>query len=359
MKSKWLSESLAGHKVLLVTNLETEFAGKLFYNSYGPLVVNQYFEALTDLGAEVTISNLDTALKLLSQADQADKPDWIVNICAGFNSLESENIIQAIAALSCIPCFPCRGDVAIIAEEKIISKHLAQQAGFRIPRTIRNLEELSNRNIYVKKRINSGDSKHIKLMFSEGKLQPINSDEFIEPYISGSDVELCCLFDAEKNEHIILSARALNVSDTGTGPFLHDSSMKSSSDDYNPEQKFQFEWLEIPTTEAVCDAVKRLGSLFHDSFVFRIDGRAIGFLKPDDQISLDNFIFLEINTMPTIPGDDGWLAPDLLKVANINENDLSLFPDLSSGQIGLRLLMLSWSKLYVQSKSEDGNIPVL
>lgn len=359
MKSKCLAECLVGHNVLLVTNLETEFGDKLFYNSYGPLVVDQYFEALKDLGAEVTVSNLDAAFKLFSQAGQTGKPDWVVNVCVGFNALESENIIQAIAALSYIPCFPCRGDIAIIAEEKIISKHLAQQAGFRTPQTIRNPVELSNREIYVKKRINSGDSKHIKLITSEHQLETIKQGEFVEPYISGSDVELFCLFDAKKNEHVILSAKALNIGNTGTNPFLHESSMKSSSDDYNPSQKMQLKWSEVSTTEAVCDAVKRLGSLFHDSFIFRIDGRVTGLLGPDVQISLDNFVFLEVNTMPTIPGDGGWFAPSLLRIANTNENDLSLFTNLSSGQIALRLLMLAWSRIYVQSKSDDGNIPVL
>nr|WP_321462451.1 hypothetical protein [uncultured Cohaesibacter sp.] len=188
-----IGEILSGLTVVLATNDTQALQPSLFYNLYEERIAGQYTDALRDLGANVVVLTLDETLDLLASASGATKPAFVVNICAAFKNLECEGLIPAVAALSQIACFPCRGDVAIIAEEKIISKHLASSAGFKVAKTIRKIKGTDFQEILVRKPINGGDSKGIELIQSGAIAAELENNEFAEPFINGPDLELFCV----------------------------------------------------------------------------------------------------------------------------------------------------------------------
>lgn len=350
--------ALSGHQVVLATNETTGLSRNLFYNRYGTQVSSQYAEALRDIGATVFICTLDETLARLVDTKRDDQPSFVVNICAAFKRLESEGLIPAIAALTQIPCFPCRGDVAIIAEEKIVSKHLAAKAGFPITNTIRNFSGLTVDETVVRKPINGGDSKGIQIIRKGEAVPDLQCHEFAEPFIFGPDVELFCVWDEESQSHIVLNSLCNDLGTESDAFQIHSAKMKSSSDEYDPNMKEAVNWRSLTISSEIADAVVQLGELFHRTFVFRIDAKLVGEVPLKRNLKLSDIVFLELNVMPTIPGDSGWLSPKLIAMANLDENLLMQWKHLSKGQIALRLLILIWSRNYVQSKSVDGKIPV-
>ncbi len=224
MHTTAIANTLSGRTVLVATNHTTRFDKALFYNIYPNRVIEAYSDALAYLGANVVILPLESAIDRLRANDSEDIFS-VVNVCAGFNALECEGIIQAIAALSRIACFPCRGDIAVISEEKIVSKHLAVSAGFKVARTYYHLSELAENAIYVRKKIASGDSKHVRVISDLTAEPPLSNDEFIEPFVQGSDLELFCIFDPRTSKHVVLSSKVLDWSDADTTYRIHSTNL--------------------------------------------------------------------------------------------------------------------------------------
>ena len=267
-----LSDSLLGYTALLATNQPDAFGSDLFYNIYPPHVISGYRNALSDLGAEVSVCSLERAIQKLSNPI-LDKRLFVVNMCTGFNSLESESAIQAVASLSNILCFPCRGDIAVITEEKIISKHLARTAGLRAPETYRTLSGLDNGKKYIRKRVNSGDSKGIRVVDRIGIEDPLNDCEYVEPFISGFDIELFCLFDPLIEEYILLGAIVADWGSPDGTERIQSTEMKSSSDAFVGSSVEIPRWIQVSVTEEMICCINKLGVILHNTFLFRIDGR--------------------------------------------------------------------------------------
>ena len=337
---------------MIATNATERLPKSLFYNSYGDRVVSIYVEAATSLGATVEVCTLEKAMSRLTRFDGEAKLSFIINICAAFRALESEGVIQAVAALSSIPCFPCRGDVAIIAEEKIISKHIAKTCGFNVAPSHRGFAAFLQNQIVVRKPINGGDSKGIEIVVDTSSAEPLSNNEFAEPFIVGADVAIYCVLDPTNGQHRVINTQiCLSSQDDGRN-LLHQTQTKFSSDNYDANVAVKLVWKNIDVSEDIQRAVANLGAAFHGTFLFRVDGRTTENPNAGQPLSLSSLTFLELNTMPTIPGDPGWISPWL------DEWSSSLFVDsnpISEEELALQKLLAIWHKLYVQSKSDDGN----
>lgn len=346
---------LKGQQVIVATNATEELPSSLFYNLYGARVVEEYAKAAEALGAHVEICTLEQTLSRLTNFDEP--VGFVINVCAAFHSLEGEGLVQAVAALSGTPCFPCRGDVAIIAEEKIISKHIAAECGFRTLPSLRNLNQLGRHKSVVRKPISGGDSKGVVLERMPLAAAELGHHEFAEPFVAGTDLEVFCVVNPTTGQHHILNAKVRLPIDGLEYDLVHATSAKFSSDDYDPDAKVAISWKSVCVADCVGKAVQELGQAFHKTFLFRIDGRTQ--YRPDnpEPLELNDFVFLELNVMPTIPGDAGWLSPALFKWAKTDPAAADPTNQLSDGQLALRLLLAIWRQGYVQSKSVDGNTP--
>ncbi|PWV94434.1 hypothetical protein DFR52_1171 [Hoeflea marina] len=356
--SEKLSNSLSGNIVFLAANQPDGFPSSLYYNIYPSAVIEGYRTALEELGATVITCTLGQALERFSKFQKFEGFS-IVNICIAFNALECEGIIQAVAALSSVPCFPCRGDIAVITEEKIISKHLAAASGFLVVDTYHSLDALEVGKRYIRKLINSGDSKGLRIIEDIKNESPLSEREFAEPFVRGLDIELYCIFDPIEKKSVLLNTRVADWGKLNGTDFIHSSEMKPSSDIYQKGNEPVFRWKKIKVTREIEECVERLGVLLHNTFIFRIDGRLAPNAEVNEPIALEQFTFLEVNALPTIPGDDGWYSPRLIKIAGLSDNDPHAENQPGSAELALKLLLSIWHKYYVQSKSADGNIPLL
>lgn len=342
---------LDGQRVLLATNATEHLPRALFYSTYGDRIIDEYAKAAIALGAEVEVCTLERTLFRLSRPEGEPVPDFVINVCAAFRALESEGLVQAVAALSQIPCFPCRGDVAVIAEEKIVSKHIAKTCGFSVAPSHRSFQGLPSGQVFVRKPVNGGDSRGIQLV-TDAATGVVAEHEFAEPFLVGSDATIYGVIDPKSGCHKVTNAQICATARDQGQTLLNVSQAKFSSEEYNADTEAKLVWCNVRVSEEFESAIVRLGQAFHNTFLFRVDGIASENRDEEEPLSLDEFTFLELNAMPTIPGDTGWLSPLL------DEWTGGRFQSGGSNpqeQIALQMLLTIWFGLYVQSKSDDGN----
>jgi hypothetical protein len=258
-----------------------------------------YHQACLAISAHTVLFGIDDFLKFASVEPNYLNDSIIVNICGGLTDIAIASAVPCMSRHLNAPIYPSSVKNVVTTYDKLLSKHLAQVSGFRTPTTL-TLDEAKSRNEpVISKPISGGDSDGIEVIEDLTSYSEVRSQHFLENFIRGADATL-----------------ALIRSNGGYRPIYYAVSENGENDWYTFEMKKDFNLIygsgEIPARNFLClnnisdelllvasGYLKKCGS----PFLARIDFRQTSNNK---RIELEDVVFLECNTSPTISNANDW-----------------------------------------------------
>jgi len=254
-------------------------------------------QALHALGANVKISDTIEGQKLLLSNENIE---FVLEISGFGNNPSMESLLGLISDANNIGFFPSNGITQIIASDKLVSKRFALSAGLRVPRTITNKSEAVGMNRLVRKPICGGESQGLELVdpsIFESKGFP--TDDFCEQYIEGVDATFLVLVDPKtKQPHVIA---AFENQDLTKSKLTTNETKKKDHAIYGRSVRSRTSILG-GCDKALIDSIEGFTRDICFPPISRLDFRKT---QEKDQ----PFVFLEVNTDPTLGANQLWYTP--------------------------------------------------
>jgi len=293
MDLKKALDLVKGKTIAIVYIFENEEAEgyKHFYIWKNEILTN-WISAIYQLNCIPYIMDLRTFM-YKSSNNSLPQIDFILNLNNGCFNLSTMSLVPSICSFLNIPCVPCNSITMLSCENKLISNNIIRNTHINVPKDIDNHSDVG---IYRPKSL--GNSMGIKIGRS------CNNEGLFQEFIPGYDITIPFLFNIEKKKMEAMPATV----------YLPDSLDPTWI--YNEKTKFNDEGfittnLDIKNNHIINELIKIL-KVFEVNTFARIDARIKTRNKKlnkninNIEISLENFYFIEINSMPTIEVGDGF-----------------------------------------------------
>lgn len=261
----------------------------LWYDRWRYDVINDYVHAVSELGAEPFVVDIDGFLA--SDLLRAGGFDFVVNLNSGATPISNLGVVPSVASWHKVGCFPNSADVILAGERKDICKRVFA-AWFNVPPDLGS--ETSQPVIFKPKTM--GNSQ-----FVERERPPLAADDLIiEAFIRGYDVTIPVFYDGDRDAYVAGPAVAyLPETPDPPGWFL------------NYEQKMDrsivIDRVVRPLAPRLEAALLEASRAFGFQSIARFDFRWK--LEAPDRpvVDLEDLWFLEINCLPTLRRDVNFL----------------------------------------------------
>ena len=219
--------------------------------------------------------------------------DYVLNLNNGCVELSTMSLVPSLCGFLSIPCIPCNSLTMLSCENKNIANCIVRSSKINVPS---NLERSKEEGIYRPKSL--GNSLGVRI----GK--ELDGDGVYQEFIFGYDITIPFLYNIDQLR-IEAMPSTLYLPNSLNPKWIYDE--KAKIDD----KGFKTVLFEIQNKELLDELIK-LVNIFEVNTFARIDARIKTNKKElSDNIlsydfSLDDFYFIEINSMPTIETDDGF-----------------------------------------------------
>ena len=309
MNYKKLIEELRGKTIGLVYFFEKENApGCNHYWIWKSDIISGWLNAIQELECVPYIMDVRTFIQKASY-DTLPHIDFIVNLNCGNYELSTLSLVPSMCSFLGIPCIPCDAHAIVTSENKHISNVIAAANNINIP------EYLPSTNPDgIFRPINLGSSIGIKI--GEGNDTP----GLYQKFIPGYDITIPIVYNPLVDELDLLT------------PLLYFPNSQDPNWIYSFEEKYTEEenFLKCPILKV--DTIAKITLLnFAKMFPITTYGRIDGRIKCkkctlskdilQNPLSLDDFYFVEINSMPTIELNDSF---DMAFKTALSHNECSM-----------------------------------
>lgn len=261
----------------------------LWYDRWRYDVLNDYVRAVSELGVEPFVVDIDSFLA--SDRLRAGEFDFVINLNSGATPISNLGVVPSLAAWHKVGCFPNSADVILAGERKDLCKRVFAQ-WFNIPQDV----DPEGADPVIFKPKTMGNSQ-----FVERERPPLPKDDLIaETFIRGYDVTVPVFYDGDRDAYVVASAIAyLPETPDPPGWFLsYDQKMDRSIVIDRAVRRLS------PSLEA---ALLDASRAFQFQSIARFDFRWKTEDPGDRQVNLEDLWFLEINCLPTLRRDVNFL----------------------------------------------------
>lgn len=288
-------EELKGKTIAIVYIFEGEDApGFNHYWVWKSDIISGWLNAVQELECVPFILDVRT---FVQKAMNHTLPhiDFVVNLNCGSYDLSSMSLVPSTCSFLSIPCIPCNAAAIILSENKKVSNLLAIADGLPLPPA---LDAPSENGIY--RPLNLGNSIGVK----KGICEDITRDGTYQEFIPGYDITIPMVYNPLLDELDLLPP-LLYLPDSRNPNWIYDETEK--------EKDYRAYMLPISKID---NSTKQ--ALIHFAHIFPIQtfGRIDARIKCNEArlseailqqpLSLNNFYFIEMNSMPTIEKEDSF-----------------------------------------------------
>lgn len=261
----------------------------LWYDRWRYDVLNDYVEAVSRLGAEPFVLDIDSFLA--SDRLRSGEFDFVVNLNSGATPIANLGVVPSLAAWHKVDCFPNSADVVLAGERKDLCKRIFAE-WFNIPRDL--ADGASEPAIFKPKTM--GNSQFVARMRPDLPANNLIAEEFIQGY----DVTIPVFYDGDRDAYIAASAIAYipDVEDPANWFLSYEQKMNRSIA-IDRAIRTLAPKLELALVEA--------SHAFGFQSIARFDFRWKTDAPNRREIDLADLWFLEINCLPTLRRDVNFL----------------------------------------------------
>lgn len=289
-----LLNELRGKTIGIVYFYEKEDApGSAHYWIWKSDIISGWLNAIQEIECVPYIMDVRTFIQKASY-NTLPHIDFIINLNCGNYELSSQALVPAMCSFLSIPCIPCSAPAIVMGENKHISNILATANKINIPEYLH-----PNDKNGIFRPINLGSSIGIQIGSSS------NSNGLYQKFISGYDITIPIVFNP-LIDNLDLLPPLLYFPNSQNPNWIYSFEEKYS----NVESFVKYPILNIePKTK---ETILKFAKMFPITTFGRIDGRIkcnSDILSKDileKTLSLDDFYFIEINSMPTIELNDSF-----------------------------------------------------
>lgn len=179
----------------------------LWYDRWRYDVINDFVEAVSFIGAEPFIVDVDSFLN--SSKLKTREIDFVINLNSGAAPISNLGLVPSVAQWHHIPCFPNSADVVLSGERKDICK-VFFSSWFNIPRAVEIDEARRGKVDFIVKPKTMGNSQRVvkNLLPPLASTRRVRSqflrDTIIEEFIAGYEVTVPVFFDATSFDYTVL-----------------------------------------------------------------------------------------------------------------------------------------------------------
>ncbi|WP_415400932.1 hypothetical protein [Tateyamaria sp. SN3-11] len=237
---------------------------------------------------ELTFLNVDQLIEM-SRLGFDHLPRFLLNLNAGNRFLGNLVIAPALAGWRKRTIAFCDARTALLSEDKPVSKLLAKEAGFDLPK---GPNELNIGDAALFKPTNLGSSVGVYLDKFDGS---VPHDYMVEEFIRGYDGTLVLVPSCQSGALEMIAAQIV-VPDVETPLDWIYSEVAKEETDAAPAMDF----IDIDYDTHVAKAAEALASETGCTSVARVDFRYEGPLEEDLILSKSKIKFVELNALPTM-----------------------------------------------------------
>lgn len=289
-------KELRGKTIAIVYIYEGEDApGFQHYWVWKSDIISGWLTAVQELGCLPFILDVRT---FVQKAVNRTLPhiDFVLNLNCGSVELSSMGVVPSICSFLSLPCIPCDTCSIVTSENKRISNLIASAMNIPIPAP---LQESQENGIY--RPLNMGNSIGVEIGYCTGKDK--NKGTYQE-FIPGYDITLPIVYNPFIDDIDLLPA-IIYLPNTMDPNWIYDETEKEQDDNFR-----------ILINNKIDDECKKALLNFAKEFPINTFGRIDARIKCLDSklnekiveqpITLQNFYFVEINSMPTIEKEDSF-----------------------------------------------------
>lgn len=289
-----LLNEIRGKTIGIIYFFENEDApGSRHYWIWKSDIISGWLLAVQELECVPYIMDVRTFIQKASN-NTLPHIDFIVNLNCGSYELSSMGLVPAMCSFLAIPCIPCNTAAITMSENKHISNIIAAANKINVPEYL----PLSNNN-GIFRPLNLGSSIGVKIGKSD------NCPGVYQEFIPGYDITIPVVYNPYINSLDLLP------------PLLYFPNSQNPNWIYDFEEKYRENenFIKHPLLR-VEPHTKKILLRFAKTFPITTFGRIDGRIKCKDIILskdilhkplvLDDFFFVEINSMPTIENNDSF-----------------------------------------------------
>ena len=262
-----------------------------WYHRWGTGIIALFSQAIEQIGAIPVFFDVDGWLSYCVSGKGGI--EFVVNLNAGNRTLDQWAIVPALADWKGIPVFPSDTSTVLLGEAKDLSRHVARDLGWRVPRLAAELDDPST--LVVVKPRSYGSSVNLRRVKLSEVVFGSDRGMICEEFIPGYDATVVVFHSCVKGDLSCQGAQAVIPEKNDPTMWMYDAFEKRHPGD---RTTIRFPICDVDNTLAAkaVELTKAIGG----KFVSRIDVRTR--TKPDisKEIAWDDTYFLEINPMPTI-----------------------------------------------------------
>jgi hypothetical protein len=273
-----------------------------WYDRWRYDIINDYVEAVSLLGCEPLICDADLYAQVLEQRGTQVK--FAINLNSSARPLSNAAYVPALSAWHNIPCFPNSADALIIGERKDASKYIASRF-LKIPETLP--DEAPRHKAGVFKPVDGGNSRDVEIIgVDDPRPDPAARgsvfDSFmLEEYVPGPELTIPVYRSGFTGQVIACP------------PVIYELPTKTENWIYSHDQKLS---PAVRLSRQIGRSSPQLRLALAQSFnefgiqhLGRFDFRAVSIDADfrDKDVSVEDVVFLEVNTHPTLRRDVNFL----------------------------------------------------
>lgn len=236
--------------------------------------------------------------------------DYILNLNCGNTELSSLSLIPSVCSFISVPCIPCDSAAILSSENKIVSNYIANGVNINVPETI---NPISSDGIYRPK--NLGSSLGVKI----GECGELGNQGMYQKFIKGYDVTIPFLYNPAIDALDILTP-IFYYPENKDPHWIYSLEYKEKGDGFSMHPVPN---IELRLKEMLFDFLSIIPIKTYGRIDARIsyDRDVLDDAILSNEITHDNFYFVEVNSMPTIEENDSWDIA--LSYADNNHTDFS------------------------------------
>ena len=293
MDLKKALDLVKGKTIAIVYIFENEEAeGYKHFYIWKNEILTSWISATYELNCIPYIMDLRTFMYKASN-NSLPKIDFVLNLNNGCFDLSTMSLVPSICGFLHIPCIPCNSVTMLSCENKSISNNIVRNTRINVPKDI---DKNKGTGIFRPKAL--GNSMGIKLSTS------CNDKGIFQEFIPGYDVTIPFIFNI-KSQRIEAMPSTIYLPNSLDPNWIYSEETKFN------DLGFTTKNLEIKNEDILNESLEML-DVFEVNTFARIDARIKSSSKKlskninNNDISIDNFYFIETDSMPTIETDDGF-----------------------------------------------------
>jgi len=261
---------------------------KTWYHRWRSDIVGFFSEAGEALGMELTFLNVDQLIEM-SRLESSHLPCFLLNLNAGNRFLGNLVIAPALAGWRGRTLAFCDARTALLSEDKPISRLLAKEVGFLLPRSSEELD-VGDPALYKPTTLGSSVGVYTKLF--DGT---VPEGYMVEEFVRGYDGTLVLVPSCDDGTLITIAAQIIVPGVELPLDWIYSETAKEETD-AAPAMDF----VDVAYDASVATMAEDLARSAGCNSVARIDFRYDGELGPGATITKSTAHFIELNALPTM-----------------------------------------------------------